>query len=155
MRMFGQMAGFGGGRASIWRVSLLLLIALGFLPSAQGQDSPLGKGKVSRSAFTSDVVNREPVDDIVLLDNGATSIYFFTELKFLQGRTIVHRWEYNGKVQAEVSFKVGGPRWRVYSKKTLYPSQQGEWTVIVKDQETGWPLEARMFRFKLPDEERP
>ncbi len=131
-------------------LSLMLLTQ-----TAQAQESPLGKGKVSRSTFTSAIENREPVDEIVVLNDGSTEIYFFTELKFLQGRTIVHRWEYNDVLQAEVAFKVGGPRWRVYSKKTLMPHQTGNWTVVVRDQETGWPLEARMFRFSLPGESIP
>ncbi len=141
-----------GQKVGLW---LGLLSMLFCVQPAQAQESPLGKGKVSRSTFTTAVVAREPVDEVVVLDNGSTEIYFFTELKFLQGRTIVHRWEYDGVLQAEVAFKVGGPRWRVYSKKTLMPHQTGDWTVVVRDQESGWPLEARMFHFSLPGEGQP
>ena len=138
-------------RQNLW-FWLSLCLILFWTQVALAQESPLGKGKVSRSTFTSAVVDREPVDEVVVLNDGRTEIYFFTELKFLQGRTIIHRWEFNGQLQAEVAFKVGGPRWRVYSKKTLMPHQTGNWTVVVRDQETGWPLEARMFRFTLPGE---
>ena len=122
-----------------------------FISSSHAEESPLGKGEVTRSTFTSAVVDREPVDELALINDGRTEVYFFTELKFLEGRTIIHRWEYKGVLQAEVPFTVGGPRWRVFSKKTLLPYQQGDWTVVVTDQETGWPLEARMFRFFLPE----
>ncbi len=138
---------YGKGRLVM---ALVLLVAMA---AATAQDSPVGKGKVARAQFTTAVVEREPVDEIVLLDGGADHIYFFTELKFLQGRTIVHRWEYGGKVQAEVAFEVGGPRWRVYSRKTLLPTQRGDWTVVVVDKASGWPLEARMFRYLEPEDD--
>ena len=44
----------------------------------------------------------------------------------------------------EIEFKVGGPRWRVYSKKSLNPGESGKWTVLVLDQ-SGWPLHASIF----------
>jgi hypothetical protein len=90
-------------------------------------------GKVSRSAFTSEIADREPVDQITALENDATSIYFFSELVGLEGQTVVHRWEHNGEMLAEVPFEVGGPRWRVYSSKKLDPLWLGEWSVRVVD----------------------
>jgi hypothetical protein len=90
-------------------------------------------GEVARSAFTSEIVDREPVDQITALENDATRIYFFSELLGLDGQTVVHRWEYNGEVTAEVSFEVGGPRWRVHSSKNLDPLWLGEWSVTVVD----------------------
>ena len=92
------------------------LVALAVWPmclNAADAESPLGDGVVSRALFTSGIVDREPVDHLLVVDGGIEEVYFFTELKFLEGRTIVHRWEYNGRVVAEVPFKVGGPRWRV------------------------------------------
>lgn len=115
---------------------------------AAGDDSPLGEGSVSRAVFTSGIVNREPVDQLVVVDSAIDEVYFFTELKFLTGRTVVHRWEYNGSVVAEVPFNVGGPRWRVYSKKSLLPHQAGQWTVVVVDQQSGWPLLAELFMYE-------
>ncbi len=46
---------------------------------------------------------------------------------------MTHRWERDGQVLHEQRFEVGGPRWRVYSSKTLYPQQAGEWKVSVLD----------------------
>ena len=90
-------------------------------------------GKVARSAFTSEIADREPVDQITALENDVTSIYFFSELIGLEGQTVVHRWEHNGEMLAEVPFEVGGPRWRVYSSKKLDPLWLGEWSVRVVD----------------------
>ena len=90
-------------------------------------------GTVARSAFTSEIADREPVDQITALENDVTSIYFFSELIGLEGQTVVHRWEHNGEMLAEVPFEVGGPRWRVYSSKKLDPLWLGEWSVRVVD----------------------
>ena len=109
-------------------------------------ESPVPNAEVARAQFTSGVVNHEPVDQLVSVDGHFSSINYFTELRNLQGRKVTHRWEHNGKVISEVTFNVGGPRWRVYSNKTLDPSMSGKWTVIVLDQ-SGWPLHASIFEY--------
>jgi hypothetical protein len=109
------------------------------------KESPVPDAFVARAQFTTAVVNREPVDQVVKLDEQATRVYFFTDLRNLQGRTVTHRWEFEGQVVSEVAFKVGGPRWRVYSVKSLNPGETGKWTVFVVD-ESGWPLHATIFK---------
>jgi hypothetical protein len=61
-------------------------------------------------------------------------VYFFTELRNLEGTTITHRWSLNGSVMAEVTFNVRASRWRVYSSKTLLPEWRGTWVVDVVDE---------------------
>jgi hypothetical protein len=90
-------------------------------------------GEVSRSAFTTAIAEREPVDQITVLDNDTTRIFFFSELVGLEGQTVMHHWEHDGEVVAAVPFEVSGPRWRVYSSKTLDPLWLGEWSVRVVD----------------------
>ncbi|NIP73247.1 MAG: DUF2914 domain-containing protein [Gammaproteobacteria bacterium] len=89
------------------------------------------KGSVARSTFTTAIDNREPVDRLHSLGLEQGKIYYFTELRDLGGHTVTHRWMYGGQVMAEVSFDVGGPRWRVWSSKDLVPGWSGEWTVEV------------------------
>lgn len=89
---------------------------------------------IARSAFTSGVENREPVDKVGQLSNDKEKIYFFTEIKGMAGKTVTHRWEHAGDVKAEVSFKIGSDRWRVWSSKNLQPSWVGEWIVSVVDE---------------------
>ena len=86
---------------------------------------------MARSAFTTGVADREPADDLSTLSNDVDRMLYFTELRGLEGRTVLHRWQYKGEVMAEVPFAVGGPRWRVHSSKALDPSWLGEWTVSV------------------------
>ncbi len=103
-------------------------------PSAASAESPQPvAGEVVRAAFTSAVVDREPVDSILTLGNGESHVYCFTELRGLAGQRVTHRWEYEGKVMAEVSFDVGGWRWRVWSRKNLRPEWHGRWRVSVVD----------------------
>lgn len=90
-------------------------------------------GEVARAQFTSGIEQREPVDEVTILSNNVNKIYFFSELRDLQGQTVTHRWSFAGKVMAEISFNVGGPRWRVNSSKALLPGWVGDWTVSVVD----------------------
>lgn len=98
--------------------------------------------EVSRAQFTSAVLDREPTDELTAIDPGAEKIFFFTELRNMDGTSITHRWSLNGAVMAEISFKVRASRWRVYSSKTLLPEWRGEWVVDVLD-ESGTVLETR------------
>ena len=104
-------------------------------PEAVAPARTTPQGSVARSRFTLEVVDREPLDEVTRLDNAHDRILFFTELHRFQGQELTHRWEYGGEVKAEVPFAVDGPRWRVYSSKTLDPTSIGTWTVTVVDAE--------------------
>lgn len=88
---------------------------------------------VKRSVFTTSVVDREPVDELSAIPVDASKICFFTEIVNLTGTSITHRWINGGETMAEVTFDIGGPRWRVYSIKTLPPDRTGPWTVEIVD----------------------
>ena len=90
-------------------------------------------GEVTRAAFTTSVVDREPENELRVLEVGAPSVAYFTELKDMDGQTVIHRWEYEGEIMGEVAFDVEGPRWRVHSTKQLDPSWTGQWVVKVMD----------------------
>jgi len=92
---------------------------------------------VARAQFTSAIQDREPVDKVTKLLNDKTSIYYFSEIKDAPNQKVTHRWEHDGKVVHEMSFDIGGERWRVYSNKTLDPNQTGEWKVTVVDANGG------------------
>lgn len=102
---------------------------------------------VARAQFTTGIENREPVDRVVVATPMIRDMYFFTDLRNLAGRVVTHRWKYQGNVVSQVPFKVGGPRWRVYSRKEIEPDEVGEWSVTVVD-ESGWPLYTELFRFE-------
>ncbi|WP_170165000.1 DUF2914 domain-containing protein [Inmirania thermothiophila] len=119
-----------------WAVAALVLA----LAAAQAG------GAVARAVFTTGITGREPVDRVVELPNDQRRVYYFTELVGLAGQTVTHRWEYGGRVMAEVAFRVGGPRWRVWSSKNLLPQWTGEWRVAVVD-EAGRVLAEDRFNY--------
>jgi hypothetical protein len=88
---------------------------------------------IRRAVFATDVVDREPIDELKTLTSDANKICFFTEIVDFEGGSITHRWIYNGETAAEVTFDIGGPRWRVYSSKNLTPEWVGTWAVEIVD----------------------
>jgi hypothetical protein len=86
---------------------------------------------VALARFTTAVENREPVDAVTFIGLSQESVTFFTDLRNMNGETVIHRWEFGGEIAAEVRFEVGGPRWRVWSTKTLGQDQIGTWTASV------------------------
>ena len=98
--------------------------------------APAMAGEVSRAVFTIGIDNREPVIQVDSINSGSySSISFFTELSELTGHNVTHQWTYNDKVMFEKTFEVKGPRWRVWTSKTLIPSWTGSWTVNVLDED--------------------
>ena len=89
------------------------------------------RGTVARSVFTTLIDNREPVDKVQQVPQQKNDIIYFTELRDMAGQTAKHRWEFKGKIIAEVNFRVRGPRWRVWSKKSFAPGWSGDWKVSV------------------------
>jgi hypothetical protein len=139
---------------SLSRYALILIIFLIHQDLVAAEAPPLPENaRIARSQFTTEIVNREPINQIVALDNSHTEVFFFTDIRHLEGRTIRHLWVYNGEVMSEVVFAVNGPRWRVNSRKELDPAMTGKWTVWVVD-ETDWPLEASIFLY-YPDKQQP
>ena len=107
--------------------SLLLAVMLAFSGHGLG-------GEVARAMFTIGVDNREPVIRVDSIDSSSyRSVTFFSELKEMTGHNITHQWTFNGEVMFEKTFEVKGPRWRVWTSKTLIPSWAGTWTVNVLD----------------------
>jgi len=121
---------------------LLFLIGSVFLCQLSYAKQP---SKIARALFTTNIDNREPIDQILILSNKAKEVFFFSELRHFDGKTIIHKWIYNDKVESIVKFKVKGPRWRIYSKKEVNSDQLGKWSVIIQE-EHGQSIKASVFR---------
>jgi len=122
----------------------LLLYAISFLLLPVGYAEKLPK--VARAIFTTDIIDREPVDQVLVLNAKTTKVSFFTDLRHFEGQTITHKWVYNNKSESVIKFKVKGPRWRVYSRLDISPIKLGQWSVVVQD-ESGRSVKASVFRF--------
>lgn len=126
----------------ILMAGLVIICELGIALQVQAAKKPV----VFSAVFTTAIEDRSPVDQVLLLTNTTEKIFFHTDLRHLENRNIIHRWEFNGKVVSSKKFEVKGPRWRVYSSKTLRPEQLGTWRVVVTT-ENGWPLKAAIFKY--------
>jgi len=78
-------------------------------------------GSPHRAIFTTEIQNKEPVDDLASVTAAARQVSFFTELRNLNGKTATHRWSVAGEVVYSKDFRVGADRWRVWSTKTITP----------------------------------
>ena len=116
-------------------------------PSTQPEENIL------RAQLTTGVEQHEPVDQlgkvIPVNKRGVKRLYYFTEVINMYGRTIIHRWEYEGRVIAKVPLSIDSYQWRTYSSKALTPAMIGRWQVVVTD-EQGKPLHTDNFVYKEP-----
>lgn len=143
-----------GAVVSAWIVALPLPAlaqapaapAAGTAAQTQGAAPAAEDAHVARAVFTTGIKDREPVDSVTTVSGTQTKVYFFTEIRGLSGHTVTHRWEFGGKPMASVEFHIGGPRWRVWSSKTLLPRWKGDWQVAVVDQD-GKVLDTKTFSY--------
>jgi hypothetical protein len=124
---------------------VLLVHLMTSLPvSAQAQEA-----RIALAQFTTAIENREPVDQVAFVENDVRKVFFYTDLRGLDGQTINHRWLHDGTVMADVSFEVRGPRWRVWSSKELLPDWIGDWTVEIVTGE-GEVIAVETFTYTAP-----
>lgn len=123
------------------------------MAGSQGQQGASAQTEVARAQFTTEVQNKEPVDEVSTFPAEQDPLYFFTEVKNAAGQTITHRWKHNGEVMAEVPLQVGSDSWRTWSSKELIPSWEGEWTVEVVDA-NGQVIEQQTITVEAPEQTR-
>jgi hypothetical protein len=109
---------------------------------AHNTNSLLKTKYVSRALLTTDVKQREPVDNICIPERN--KITFFTEINNYANHRVTHRWKYNNKTVFELSFNVRGPRWRVWTSKNIPVKWAGPWVIEVVD-EAGNILTQKLF----------
>jgi hypothetical protein len=108
---------------------------------------------VARAQFTTGIRELEPVDHVEAVfpmeGEALRTLFYFTEIIDMDGETVTHRWEHEGTVMAEISFDIGGNRWRVWSSKDLTPSMGGRWRVVVVDTK-GNEIKTDHFLYQTP-----
>ena len=112
----------------------------------EGEGAEVAGSGIAHVSFTSEIIDREPADRLSELTNDSRVIYFHSELLGLDGSEVLHRWEFNGQTMAEVPFRVGADRWRVWSSKRLDPVWLGEWKASVIGTD-GRVLASETFRY--------
>jgi len=82
-------------------------------------------GAAARAIFTTEIQNKEPVNDLNSVAVTSRTVSFFTELVNLNGKIVTHRWSVSGNVVYTKDFTIGANRWRVWSTKTITPYANG------------------------------
>ena len=106
---------------------------------------------VDRDKVTTGMIDREPQNEVTTLGNDRSQVYYFTEIHGKPGDQVIHRWEYDGQVMAEVPLEIGGDRWRTFSSKEMMPTWVGEWKVTAIDS-SGRVLSQKTFEV-VPSQE--
>lgn len=93
---------------------------------------------VSRTSLTYKIINKEPTDEIVrtvkVSQKNPTWVYYFTELKGMNGNKVYHEWLKNGVIISRQKLAISGDIWRTSSRKLLSDSESGKWTVRLIDE---------------------
>lgn len=111
---------------------------------------PAAERNVARMQLAARMQGLEPGAPVTLpirLERGeGRTIYFFTELKGLAGRSIVHRWHWNGRAVLDRPVRPGSSSWRAYTAKAV--DKPGSWRVAVVDTDSGAVLAEEKFEVK-------
>jgi type II secretory pathway predicted ATPase ExeA len=106
-------------------------------PTAAVSVSESANDKVARVQLAARMQGLEPgppIDLPVRLSQGQTrTIYFFTELRGLNGRSVLHRWEWNGRMMKERQLHPASELWRAYTAMSIGGEMRGSWRVSAVD----------------------
>lgn len=100
---------------------------------------------VARDMVTTEIIDREPLEDGAAFYPAMGPVYYFTEVKGADTPThITHIWYYEGQQMAQIPLSVDGPRWRTWSSKQILQDWTGSWRVEAVDAD-GHVLSSQTF----------
>lgn len=95
--------------------------------------------KIVRALLTTGVNNKEPlgiiVSPVLVNENQALSVFYFTEIVDMKGLAVYHRWVWNNKVIYNRKINILGDRWRASTSKLIPYSKTGDWSVRLVNNE--------------------
>lgn len=104
---------------------------------------------VSRTSLTYGINNKEPADEVArtvdIKRKKPVWVYYFTELKAMNGGTVFHEWLKNGAIVSRQKLVISGDIWRTSSRKLLSESEKGSWIVRLVDK-SGRLLNEKSFK---------
>ena len=119
------------------KVAMITVVGMALPLVAASEERPQPNGhsiQVVRDIVTTQVVDREPINDGAVFSATMGPVYYFTEVKGAYTPThITHIWYYHGKQMAQVPLSVDSPRWRTWSSKQILENWVGSWTVEAVD----------------------
>lgn len=116
------------------------------------QPKPDNSKVVIRARLTSDIKKNEPIDTLKLplkIDKNETLwIYYFAELKGMEGKAIYHEWWLNGNLVSRKKVNITDDPWRTASKQLITYTTNNDWIVKVVDESRN-TLTEKSFNLKL------
>ncbi len=114
---------------------------------------PIANSKaIVRSRLTSDINKNEPVDNLkVPLKIGKRDnlwIYYFVELKGMNGQAVYHEWWLNGNLVSRKKVNISDDPWRTASKQLITYTKNNDWVVRVVDESRN-ALAEKSFNLEL------
>lgn len=107
------------------------------------------KANVQRASLTYAINNKEPVTEIGktvdISHKKPVWLYYFTELKAMNGSKVFHEWLKNGVIVSKQTLVISGDTWRTSSRKLLSDSDKGNWIVRLVDK-NGRLLNEKSFK---------
>jgi len=92
---------------------------------------------VARALLTKGIRNKEPTEEVILpliiSKETAGSMYYFTEIINMKGKTLYHQWFKEHKLVYERKMNILGNRWRASTSKLIPYSYTGMWNVRLID----------------------
>jgi hypothetical protein len=98
-------------------------------PSAVGG---ISQNAVSRAVITTGIVDHEPTDSISQVPSTTSKVFFFTQIKGMEGKTITHRWMKDGNRVADIRISIASDNFRCHSSRVV-SGKTGYWTAQVLD----------------------
>ena len=92
--------------------------------------------QVIRAQLSHDIKAREPVDSIdsvQLLPGKSMPIYFYLQLKDMQGKKVSIFWYHNDKLDSQLPLEIRNDNWRTNASKHLDHQRLGAWRVELVD----------------------
>ena len=98
----------------------------------------LAAQEVTQAAITVEVVialdvqDHQPVGGAVTFPEDVGQLVAWTRVTGAANTTIEHVWRYRD-YEFVIPLEIGGSPWRTWSRKTVLPEWDGEWTLEVRD----------------------
>jgi Protein of unknown function (DUF2914) len=87
---------------------------------------------VTRAVISTGIMNHEPTDSLSQVPSTTSKVFFFTQIKGMEGKTITHRWMKDGSKVADIKISIGSKNFRCHSSRVV-SGKTGYWTAQVLD----------------------
>lgn len=125
--------------------TLATLFVLALANTVTAQEEMPAALDVAESAITTQLADRQPVDNVTALPADVSRVYCWTRVVGAQSDVeVVHVWYRDDVEMARVPLTVRSSNWRTWSSKNIEPSWTGQWRVDVEAPD-GTVLESMSF----------